>query len=78
LRPVTGPNGKQTSPARVLLGAALAAMRDRGTGEFRLYAGTSNHLACAMYRKLGFVEASRFTLFGEEKLCFVGTPATDV
>jgi GNAT superfamily N-acetyltransferase len=78
LRPVTSPAGKATSPARVLLGAALAAMRERGIPDFRLYAGTSNHLACAMYRKLGFVEANRFTLFGEEKLCFVGTPATDV
>jgi hypothetical protein len=78
LKPVADAAGKPTSPARVLLGAALAAMRERQVPEFRLYAGSSNHLACAMYRKLGFVEANRFTLFGDEKLCFVGTPATDV
>lgn len=72
LQPVTAPGGQPTSPARVLLGAAMAAMRDRNVAAFRLYAGASNRLACAMYRRLGFTEVHRFTLFGEEKICFVG------
>lgn len=78
LQPVTDPAGQPTSPARVLLGAALAAMRDRNIPAFRLYAGASNRLACAMYRRLGFTEVHRFTLFGEEKICFVGDPKTAV
>ena len=78
LQPVIDPAGQPTSPARVLLGAALAAMRERGARDFRLYAGSSNRLACAMYRRLGFAEVHRFRLFGEEKLCFVGDPQTVV
>jgi len=78
LQPVIDPHGQPTSPAKVLLGAALAAMRERNVPAFRLYAGTSNRLACAMYRRLGFAEVHRFTLFGEEKLCFVGDPNTAV
>jgi hypothetical protein len=78
LQPVIDPEGQPTSPAKVLLGAALSAMRERGVPAFRLYAGTSNRLACAMYRRLGFAEVHRFTLFGEEKICFVGDPHTAV
>jgi GNAT superfamily N-acetyltransferase len=78
IRPVTDPAGRPTSAARVLLAAALAAIRGKGVEAFRLYAGTSNHLACAMYRRLGFAEVHRFRLFGEEKICFVGDVRTAV
>ena len=78
LTPALTATGAPISPARVLLGAALAAMRERQIPAFRLYAGTSNHLACAMYRRLGFQEVQRFRLFDDEKICFVGDPATVV
>jgi GNAT superfamily N-acetyltransferase len=71
LRPVPGPGDAPVSPAHVLIAAAAAHLRERGQSEFRLYTGASNRLACAFYRRLGFHEARRFTLFGEQKVCFV-------
>jgi GNAT superfamily N-acetyltransferase len=71
LRPVPGVGGIMVSPAHVLIAAAAAHLRERGRSEFRLYTGASNRLACAFYRRLGFREARRFRLFGEEKVCFV-------
>jgi GNAT superfamily N-acetyltransferase len=78
VQPATSPvTGRQVSPAVVLLHAAAARMRAAGANEFRLYTGAQNHLACRLYRNLGFTEARRFTLFGEERICFVRSTAFD-
>jgi GNAT superfamily N-acetyltransferase len=75
VRAVEGPDRLPISPSRVLIAAAAAHMRERGTDSFRLYTGVANRLACAFYRRLGFREAHRFRLFAEDKVCF--TAATD-
>jgi GNAT superfamily N-acetyltransferase len=74
VRPVEGPGGAPISPSHVLIAAAAAHMRERGTPAFRLYTGAANRLACAFYRRLGFQEAYRLRLFGEEKVCFIASP----
>ena len=71
---------RPVSPALVLIAASAAHLGDRGVASFRLYTGATNHLACAFYRRLGFPEASRFTMFGEDKVGFTGNvfaPAFD-
>ena len=73
VRAVDGPHGAPISPSHVLIAAAAAHMRERGASSFRLYTGAANRLACAFYRRLGFQEAHRFRLFGEEKVCFVAS-----
>ena len=77
--PVTSrATGRPISPAVILLRACAARMHAAGASEFRLYTGTRNHLACRLYRQLGFTELRRFMLFGEERICFVrGTSFTD-
>ena len=50
---------------------AAAAFLFAGAANFRLYTAARNHLACRLYRSLGFAEAKRFQLFGEERICFV-------
>ena len=79
LRPATSPvTGRQISPAVVLLRACATRMREAGANEFRLYTSAANHLACRLYRHLGFTELRRFSLFGEERICFVrSTQFTD-
>ena len=72
VRPATSPvTGRQISPAVILLRACAARMRAGGASEFRLYTSAANHLACRLYRQLGFTELRRFPLFGEERICFV-------
>ena len=72
VRPATSPvTGRQISPAVILLRACAARMRAAGASEFRLYTSAANHLACRLYRQLGFTELRRFPLFGEERICFV-------
>jgi Acetyltransferase (GNAT) family len=68
---VSPATGQRVSPAVVLLRACAARMQAQGATEFRLYTAVRNHLACALYRRLGFSEARRFQLFGEERICFV-------
>lgn len=70
LRPVPGAE-PGVSPARVLMAAAMAAMRERNAPAFRMYTGAANHLARAFYKRLGFVESHQLQLFGEAKVCFI-------
>lgn len=71
-RPAVSPVTSRTvSPAVVLLRACAAHMQAHGATDFRLYTAAQNHLACRLYRNLGFTEARRFQLFGEERICFV-------
>jgi len=72
-RPVPSASGAVVSPAQVLLAASAARLRERGAPAFRLYTGATNHLACRLYRRLGFHESHRLRLFGEEKVCFVAS-----
>lgn len=69
LRPIAG--AEAVSPARVLMAAALAALRARQVATCRLYTGASNRLACAFYKRLGFTESHRLELFNESKVCFI-------
>lgn len=73
VRAVEGPDRAPVSPSHVLIAAAAAHMRECGAPSFRLYTGAANRLACAFYRRLGFREARRFRLFGEEKVCFIAS-----
>jgi hypothetical protein len=63
--------GRPVSPAVILLRACAERMQAAGGREFRLYTASRNHLACRLYRNLGFCELRRFSLFGEERICFV-------
>jgi hypothetical protein len=72
LRPLSTGDGRTISPALVLVAAAAQRFRADGAATFRLYTGARNHLACAFYRRVGFREAHRLSLFGEEKICFIG------
>jgi len=73
LKPVAAPDGRSSSPALVLMAASVAKMTELGATSFRLYTGANNHLACSFYRRLGLAELRRFRMFGEEKICFVGS-----
>jgi hypothetical protein len=76
VRPATSPvTGARVSPAVVLLRACAERMREQGAADFRLYTAASNHLACRLYRTLGFTEARRFPLFGQERICFTRSTA---
>jgi hypothetical protein len=79
VRPAISPaTGKAVSPAVILLRACAARMQAQGATDFRLYTAARNHLACRLYRTLGFAEARRFQLFGEERICFTrSTTFTD-
>jgi hypothetical protein len=78
VRPATSPvTGRQVSPAVILLRACAARMRAAGASELRLYTSAANHLACRLYRHLGFTELRRFSLFGEERICFVRSTLFD-
>jgi hypothetical protein len=71
VRPAISPvTNKPVSPAVILLRACAERMRAQGAADFRLYTAAENRLACRLYRSLGFAEARRFQLFGEERICF--------
>ena len=63
VRPATSPvTGRQISPAVILLRVRGGGCAPAAADQFRLYTSAANHLACRLYRQLGFTELRRCAL----------------